>query len=60
MFDCIVGGFEKKNCVMNVKEKEMIVYYEVGYVIVVEYCLLVDCVLKVFIILRGIVVLGYM
>ncbi|MDE2203878.1 MAG: ATP-dependent zinc metalloprotease FtsH [Burkholderiaceae bacterium] len=57
--DRIVGGLEKKNRVMNPKEKETIAYHEAGHAIVAEHRPLADRVSKVSIIPRGIAALGY-
>ena len=57
--DRIVGGLEKKNRVMNAKEKETIAYHEAGHAIVAEHRPLADRVSKVSIIPRGIAALGY-
>ncbi|MFX8047589.1 cell division protein FtsH, partial [Acinetobacter baumannii] len=35
--DRIVGGLEKKNRVMNAKEKETIAYHEAGHAIIAEH-----------------------
>lgn len=34
VYDCFIMGFDKKFMVVSEKEKEMMVYYEVGYVFV--------------------------
>ncbi|WP_296225689.1 ATP-dependent zinc metalloprotease FtsH [Ralstonia sp. UBA689] len=57
--DRIVGGLEKKNRVMNPKEKETIAYHEAGHAIVAEHRPLADRVSKVSIIPRGVAALGY-
>ncbi len=57
--DRIVGGLEKKNRVMNAKEKETIAYHEAGHAIIAEHRPLADRVSKVSIIPRGIAALGY-
>ncbi|MGC5887690.1 ATP-dependent zinc metalloprotease FtsH [Ralstonia pseudosolanacearum] len=57
--DRIVGGLEKKNRVMNAKEKETIAYHEAGHAIVAEHRPLADRVSKVSIIPRGVAALGY-
>lgn len=57
--DRIVGGLEKKNRVMNAREKETIAYHEAGHAIVAEHRPLADRVSKVSIIPRGIAALGY-
>ncbi|MGX0602931.1 cell division protease FtsH [Ralstonia pickettii] len=57
--DRIVGGLEKKNRVMNPKEKETIAFHEAGHAIVAEHRPLADRVSKVSIIPRGVAALGY-
>jgi cell division protease FtsH len=50
---------EKKNRVMNPKEKETVAYHEAGHAIVAEFRPAADRVSKVSIISRGIAALGY-
>jgi cell division protease FtsH len=57
--DRIVAGLEKKNRVMNPKEKETVAYHEAGHAIVAESRPYADRVSKVSIIPRGIAALGY-
>ena len=57
--DRIVAGLEKKNRVMNPKEKETVAYHEAGHAIVAEVRPQADRVAKVSIIPRGIAALGY-
>jgi cell division protease FtsH len=57
--DRIVAGLEKKNRVMNPKEKETVAYHEAGHAIVAESRTYADRVAKVSIIPRGIAALGY-
>ena len=57
--DRIVGGLEKKNRVMNPKEKETVAYHEAGHAIVTEFRANADRVSKISIIPRGIAALGY-
>ncbi len=57
--DRIVGGLEKKNRLMNPKEKETIAYHEAGHALVAESRAYADRVSKVSIIPRGIAALGY-
>ena len=57
--DRVVGGLEKKNRVMNPKEKETVAYHEAGHAIVAEFRLAADRVSKVSIIPRGVAALGY-
>lgn len=60
VIDCVVVGLEWRFCVIILCEKEIVVYFEVGDVFVVEFWLYVDCVSMVLIILCGVVVFGYM
>lgn len=57
--DRIVGGLEKKNRVMNPKEKEIVAFHESGHAIVAESVQYADPVNKISIIPRGIAALGY-
>jgi len=57
--DRVVGGLEKKNRVMNSKEKEIVSFHESGHAIVAESVDHADPVHKVSIIPRGIAALGY-
>jgi cell division protease FtsH len=57
--DRIVAGLEKKNRVMNPKEKETVAYHEAGHAIVAESRTYADRVAKVSIIPRGIGALGH-
>jgi cell division protease FtsH len=57
--DRVVGGLEKKNRVMNAKEKEIVAYHESGHAIVAESVEHADPVAKISIIPRGIAALGY-
>jgi cell division protease FtsH len=57
--DRVVGGLEKKNRVMNPKEKEIVAFHESGHAIVAESVKYADPVHKVSIIPRGIGALGY-
>jgi cell division protease FtsH len=57
--DRVVGGLEKKNRVMNAKEKEIVAYHESGHAIVAESVDHADPVAKISIIPRGIAALGY-
>jgi cell division protease FtsH len=57
--DRIVGGLEKKNWVMNPREKETVAYHEAGHALVAESRPRVDRVGKISIISRGIAALGY-
>lgn len=57
--DRIVGGLEKKNRVMNPREKEIVAFHESGHAIVAESVTYADPVHKISIISRGIAALGY-
>ena len=57
--DRIVGGLEKKNRVMNVREKKIVAYHESGHALVAESVENTDPVSKISIIPRGIAALGY-
>ncbi len=57
--DRIVGGLEKKNRVMNAREKEIVAYHESGHALVAEAVPNSDPVRKISIIPRGIAALGY-
>jgi len=57
--DRVVAGLQKKNRVMNTKEKEIIAFHESGHAIVAESVEHADPVHKISIIPRGIAALGY-
>jgi cell division protease FtsH len=57
--DRIVAGLEKKNRVMNPKEKETVAYHESGHALIAEFRPYVDRVSKISIIPRGVATLGY-
>ena len=57
--DRIVGGLEKKNRMMNEKEKRIVAYHESGHALVAMSLPTSDPVNKVTIIPRGIAALGY-
>jgi cell division protease FtsH len=57
--DRVVGGLEKKNRVMNPREKEIVAFHESGHAIVAESVKFADPVHKISIIPRGIAALGY-
>jgi cell division protease FtsH len=57
--DRIVGGLEKKNRMMNEKEKRIVAYHESGHALVAMNTPTADPVNKVSIIPRGIAALGY-
>ena len=55
----MVAGLEKRNRVMNPREKEIVAYHETGHALVAEALPSVDPVHRVSIIPRGIGGLGY-
>ena len=57
--DRVVAGLQKKNRVMNPKEKEIVAFHESGHAIVAESVEHADPVHKITIIPRGIAALGY-
>ncbi|HEU0201786.1 MAG TPA: ATP-dependent zinc metalloprotease FtsH [Burkholderiaceae bacterium] len=57
--DRIVAGLERKNRVINPKEKETVAFHEAGHAIVAESRVNADRVSKISIIPRGIAALGY-
>ena len=57
--DRVVAGLQKKNRVMNVREKEIVAFHESGHAIVAESVEHADPVHKISIIPRGIAALGY-
>jgi len=57
--DRVMGGLEKKNRVMNPKEKKIVSFHESGHAIVAESVEHADKVHKISIIPRGIAALGY-
>ena len=57
--DRIVGGLEKKNRLMNPREKETVAYHEAGHALVAESRPYADRVGKISIIPRGVAALGY-
>jgi cell division protease FtsH len=57
--DRVVGGLEKKNRVMNTREKGIVAFHESGHAIVAESVEHADPVAKISIIPRGIAALGY-
>jgi cell division protease FtsH len=57
--DRVIGGLQKKNRVMNAKEKEIVTFHESGHAIVAESLEHADPVHKITIIPRGIAALGY-
>jgi cell division protease FtsH len=57
--DRVIAGLQKKNRVMNPKEKEIVAFHESGHAIVAESVEHADPVHKISIIPRGIAALGY-
>ena len=57
--DRVIGGLQKKNRVMNAKEKDIVAFHESGHAIVAESVEHADPVHKISIIPRGIAALGY-
>ena len=57
--DRIVGGLEKKNRVINPKEKKIVAYHEVGHAMVAALTPSAEPVHKISIIPRGLAALGY-
>lgn len=55
----MVVGLEKRSWVLSDCEKKIVVYYEVGYVLVAVLMFGSGKVEKILIVLRGMVVLGY-
>jgi cell division protease FtsH len=55
----IVAGLEKKNRLLNPREREIVAYHEMGHALVALACPMCDTVHKVSIIPRGIGALGY-
>ena len=55
----VVAGLQKKNRVMNPKEKKTVAYHESGHALVAEFVPGADPVSKISIIPRGIAALGY-
>jgi cell division protease FtsH len=57
--DRIVAGLEKKNRLINEKERTIVAYHEAGHAIVAERVATADPVHKISIIPRGVAALGY-
>ncbi|HHP7234355.1 MAG TPA: ATP-dependent zinc metalloprotease FtsH [Desulfobacterales bacterium] len=57
--DRVVAGLQKKNRMMNAREKEIVAFHESGHAIVAESVEFADPVHKISIIPRGIAALGY-
>lgn len=55
----VVAGLEKKNRLINPKEREIVAYHEMGHALVAHYLPGSDPVQKITIIPRGIAALGY-
>jgi cell division protease FtsH len=55
----IVAGLEKKNRLLNPREREVVAYHEMGHAVVALMCTQCDPVHKVSIIPRGVGALGY-
>ncbi|HEY0674039.1 MAG TPA: ATP-dependent zinc metalloprotease FtsH [Longimicrobiales bacterium] len=57
--DRIVAGLEKRNRLINTKEREIVAYHEAGHALVAERVQTADPVHKISIIPRGVAALGY-
>jgi cell division protease FtsH len=57
--DRIIAGLEKRNRLVNDKEREIVAYHEAGHAIVAERAEYADPVHKISIIPRGVAALGY-
>ncbi len=57
--DRVVAGLEKKNRLVNAKERRIVAYHEAGHAIVAETCPNAEPVKKVSIVPRGAAALGY-
>lgn len=57
--DRVIAGLEKKNRVINPKEKEIVAYHETGHALIAAFTPGADKVHKISIIPRGIAALGY-
>ncbi len=57
--DRIVAGLEKRNRLINTKEREIVAYHEAGHALVAERVETADPVHKISIIPRGVAALGY-
>ncbi|TVM19520.1 cell division protein FtsH [Oceanidesulfovibrio indonesiensis] len=57
--DRIVGGLEKKNRLINPREKKIVAYHETGHALVAAFTPGADPVAKISIIPRGLAALGY-
>ncbi|HKP76689.1 MAG TPA: ATP-dependent zinc metalloprotease FtsH [Longimicrobiaceae bacterium] len=57
--DRIVAGLEKKNRLINAKERKIVAYHEAGHAVVAERVSTADPVHKISIIPRGVAALGY-
>ncbi len=57
--DRVLGGLEKKNRLINQREKKTVAFHETGHALVAAYTPLTDKVHKISIVPRGIAALGY-
>jgi cell division protease FtsH len=57
--DRIIAGLEKRNRLINAKEREIVAYHEAGHALVAERVETADPVHKISIIPRGVAALGY-
>jgi len=57
--DRLIGGLEKKNRVINPKEKKIVAYHETGHALMAAFTPGADKVHKISIIPRGVAALGY-
>lgn len=57
--DRLIGGLEKKNRVINPREKQIVAYHETGHALVAAFTPGADKVHKISIIPRGLAALGY-
>lgn len=58
-FERITAGLEKKNRILNEKEKEVVAYHETGHALVASFRPTAEAVHKISIVPRGIGALGY-
>jgi cell division protease FtsH len=58
-FERLVGGLEKKNRLINLKERKIVAYHETGHALVARMTPGADAVEKISIVPRGIGALGY-
>ncbi|MEQ8768749.1 MAG: ATP-dependent zinc metalloprotease FtsH [Planctomycetota bacterium] len=57
--DRVIAGLEKRNGILNLKEKKVVAYHELGHALVAEYAPTADPVHKISIIPRSIGALGH-